>query len=169
MLNYLKFVFDATINTIKGLLVTLKTLVLPSVTVQYPTEKLMPYPKFRGMLLYDPEKCIACGLCDRACPSKCINFAVQKDAEGKNLRKIEWYSIDYGKCNFCGLCEEACPTKPKSLWHSLDYEVVFNTRQEMTRYWSRGDNFWGKSYDFDKKVFTKIQNQVHVQTTPDRK
>ena len=53
MKNYLSFIADAFVNTLKGLWVTLKILFLPATTVQYPTEKLVPYPRFRGMLAYD--------------------------------------------------------------------------------------------------------------------
>ncbi|MBI4656679.1 MAG: 4Fe-4S binding protein [Elusimicrobia bacterium] len=121
------------------------------------------------MLVYDPEKCIACGMCERACPSKCISFAVQKDAEGKSLRKIDWYLIDYGRCNFCGLCEEACPTKPKAVWHSLDYEAVFHSRDEMVRYWKSGDHFYGNIYNFELKAFEPVRGQLHLEGVPEHR
>ncbi|MFH1619044.1 MAG: 4Fe-4S binding protein, partial [bacterium] len=133
-----------------------------------PTEKLVPYPRFRGMPAYDAETCIACGLCVKACPSKCITLANAASPEGKRVPKIEWYALDYGKCNFCGFCEESCPTKPKSIWHSLDYEAVFNTRDEMVRCWKRGDSLWGTVYNPEKKHFTKAAEQLHIQDVPVR-
>lgn len=183
MKNYLSFAFDAAWNTLKGLWVTLKVLFLPSITVQYPTEKIVPYARFRGMLAYDAEACIACGMCVRACPSRCIALAkaapapVPAPAEGqpaapavKSGPKIEWYTIDYGRCNFCGLCEESCPTKPlKALWHSLDYEAVFSNREEMTRRWKRGDALWGTAHSAADGPFSAVKDQIHIQDIPARK
>ena len=183
MKNYLSFVAEAFVNTLKGLWVTLKVMFLPTITVQYPTEKMVPYPRFRGMLAYDAEACIACGMCVRACPSKCIALAkaapapVPAAAEGqppapavRSGPKIEWYTIDYGRCNFCGLCEESCPTKPtKALWHSLDYEAVFSTREEMTRRWKRGDTLWGTARGSADGQFAAVADQIHIQDVPVRK
>ena len=183
MSKYLLFAADAFWNTLKGLWVTLKVLFLPAITVQYPTEKMVPYPRFRGMLAYDAEVCIACGMCVRACPSKCIALAkaapapAPVPAEGqpaapavKSLPKIEWYTIDYGRCNFCGLCEESCPTKPKkALWHSLDYEAVFSTREEMTRRWKRGDDLWGTARSSADGELAAVKDQIHIQDVPARK
>jgi len=169
MTTYISNVFSAAWNTLKGLWITFKIMLLPSTTVQYPTEKLLPYPRFRGMLLYDAEKCISCSMCVRACPSKCINLANASSPEGKRLPKIEWYTLDYGKCNFCGLCEEACPTKPKALWHSLDYEAVFNNRNEMVRCWKQGDSLYGTVYDPETKKFSEVTGQLHIHEVPVRK
>ncbi len=170
MKNYLSFVFEAFWNTLKGLWITLKVMFLPSITVQYPTEKLVPYPRFRGLLAYDAEACIACGMCARACPSKCIALANAVSPEGKRVPKIEWYAIDYGRCNFCGLCEGACPTKPnKALWHSLDYEAVFSAREEMARRWKRGDDLWGTARKSADGQFVPIADQIHMQDAPVRK
>jgi formate hydrogenlyase subunit 6/NADH:ubiquinone oxidoreductase subunit I len=169
MKNYLLFALDAAWNTLKGLRVTFKVMLLPSITVQYPAEKLVPYPGFRGLLLYDAEKCIACGMCIKACPSRCINLASASSSEGKRLPRAAWYTLDYGKCNFCGLCEEACPTKPKALWHSLDYEAVFNNRNEMVRGWKPGDPLYGTVYEPRTKQFAKVTGQLHVQDVPVRK
>jgi len=180
MKNYLAFVFDASLNTLRGLWVTLKVLFLPSITVQYPTEKIVPYPRFRGMLAYDAEVCIACGMCVRACPSKCIALAkavpppapapVEGQPVVRIVPRIDWYTLDYGRCNFCGLCEESCPTKPtKALWHSLDYEAVFSTREEMVRRWKRGDDLWGTSHNTADGPFTAVMDQIHIQSVPVRK
>ncbi|MEK7721569.1 MAG: NADH-quinone oxidoreductase subunit I, partial [Elusimicrobiota bacterium] len=163
MKDYLVFVAEAFWNTLKGLWVTLKVLFLPAITVQYPTEKMVPYPRFRGMLAYDAEACIACGMCVRACPSKCIALANAVNPEGKRVPKIEWYTLDYGRCNFCGFCEESCPTKPKALWHSLDYEAVFSTREEMTRRWKRGDTLWGTARSSAQGQFAAVADQLHIQ------
>lgn len=170
MKKYLSFVAEAFTNTLKGLWVTFKVMFYPTVTVQYPTEKLVPYPRFRGMLAYDAEACIACGMCVRACPSKCIELAKAVGPEGKPVPKIDWYTIDYGRCNFCGFCEESCPTKPKkALWHSLDYEAVFSNRHEMVRRWKRGDGLWGTARSSEAEEYGPVKDQIHIQDVLVRK
>jgi len=168
-MKYIIYVLRSSVSLLKGLKLTFKTMLLPSITVRYPTEKLVPYPSFRGLLLYDAEKCLACGMCARTCPSNCISFTKAADGTGRLSQKVDWFSIDYGKCNFCGLCEEACPTKPRSLWHSLDYEAVFNTREEMVRFWKQGVNLWGTVYNHRKNNFLKVAGQTHIQDVPVRK
>jgi Fe-S-cluster-containing hydrogenase component 2 len=48
----------------------------------------------------DPEKCKACMICSRQCPSEAI-------AGGKNLIHV----IDQDKCTRCGCCFRACPSR----------------------------------------------------------
>ena len=168
MIDYFSKVFSAAWNTWKGLLLTLKYMVKPSITVHYPTEKLVPFERFRGALLFDAETCISCNLCVKACPSFCIQLenATVPDptnpAVKKKVAKVDWYAIDFGKCNFCRLCEESCPTKPKSVWHSLDYEVVFFSRDEMVRCWKAGIGWVGKYWDRGTKEFKDPPGQVQI-------
>jgi formate hydrogenlyase subunit 6/NADH:ubiquinone oxidoreductase subunit I len=168
MIEYFKTIFTATLATCQGLWITLKYMFKPSVTVQYPTEKLVPYEKFRGALLFDAETCISCNLCVKACPSVCIaleNATVpdpKNPAVKKKVAKVDFYTIDFGKCNFCRLCEESCPTKPKSVWHSLDYELVFFNRDEMVRCWKAGFEWVGKYWDRKAKEFKKPEGQISI-------
>jgi NADH-quinone oxidoreductase subunit I len=82
--------------------------------VQYP-EELVDHPDaFRGMpvlvqLDNGQPRCVACGLCEFACPTDCISI-VPGEIEGARIeRHPEAFDIDMSRCMFCGLCEEACP------------------------------------------------------------
>lgn len=163
MIEYFRRIGAAAWATFEGLAITLRYLFKPAVTVQYPREKLVPYDLFRGALLFDADVCIACNLCVKACPSACIALENATNPAGKKVAKVTWYSIDFGKCNFCRLCEEACPTKPKSVWHSLDYELVFTNRDEMVRCWRQGDDFVGLYFDRKKKEFLKPEGQISIE------
>lgn len=175
MIGYFKRVFGDSWAIAQGLGITLKYLFKPSITVHYPTEKLVPYEKFRGALLFDPQTCISCNLCVKACPSTCIaleNATVPdpKNPEArKKVAKVDWYSIDFGKCNFCRLCEESCPTKPKSVWHSLDYELVFLHRDEMVRCWKAGFPFIGKYFNRREKAFKDPEGQISIHEVAPRR
>ncbi len=81
--------------------------------VMYPEEQLDYADAFRGhpvLVELDSGKprCVACGLCEFACPTDCISII-----PGETIEKIERipdiFDIDMSRCMFCGLCEEACP------------------------------------------------------------
>jgi NADH-quinone oxidoreductase chain I len=170
MMGYFKEVFQGASALSQGLWITLRYMFKPSVTVQYPTEKLVPYERFRGALLFDADVCISCNLCVKACPSNCIQLENATNPETKKkIAKVDWYTIDFGKCNFCRLCEEACPTKPKSVWHSLDYELVFVNRDEMIRCWQAKFPFVGKYWSRKEKAFKDPEGQVHIQDVAARR
>ncbi len=81
------------------------------ITVQYPKEKLQPFPRFRGFIrLVKTEdgrfKCIACGQCARVCPAQCISL--KGEGKGKERQPVE-FNIDFSRCIYCGFCVEICP------------------------------------------------------------
>lgn len=168
-MSYFQKIYSGFAGTFKGLWVTLRALVMPSVTVNYPLEKLKPFERFRGALLFDQVVCIGCNLCVKACPSSCIALENSKSPEGKKVAKVDWYTIDFGKCNFCRLCEEACPTKPKSVWHSLDYETVFFSRQEMVRVWQKEEPWIGSYWDQQGKSYRVPESQIPIEEVPVRR
>jgi NAD(P)H-quinone oxidoreductase subunit I len=135
MFNYFKNIFNVSVALMKGMGVTLKYLFQPSVTVQYPFEKLSLSDRYRGALAFHPDICISCEMCVRACPSACIDLEAKRNEETKK-KDLKWYSIDFGKCNYCRLCEEICPTKPKAVHHTKEYELTFTDRNDFTIMWT---------------------------------
>lgn len=169
MIDYFGGIYKDFTSILKGMSITFKTMLKPAITVQYPTEKLVPYEDFRGALLFDAETCISCNQCVKACPSACIFLENATNETGKKIAQVDWYSIDFGKCNFCRLCEESCPTKPKSVWHSLDYELTFFKRDEMVRCWKKGFDYIGKYFDRKTESFEKPDGQVLIQSVQGRR
>ena len=81
-------------------------------TINYPFEKGPLSPRFRGehaLRRYPTgeERCIACKLCEAACPAQAITIEAEERADGS--RRTTRYDIDMTKCIYCGLCMEACP------------------------------------------------------------
>ncbi len=169
MIDYFARIWRGSKAIVAGHWITLRYLFKPAVTIHYPDEKLVPFERYRGALLFDAETCISCNLCVKACPSNCIQLENAKNDAGKKVAKVEWYTIDFGKCNFCRLCEESCPTKPKAVWHSLDYEVVFETRDEMVRCWQKDFPFVGRYFEAKSKEFKDPRGQVRIHEVEPRR
>ena len=91
----------------KGMLMTLRSLFRPPVTIQYPEQVRHMPPRARTNLLWFEERCTGRSTCPQACPVGCILVATSPREDG-TLNK-DRYEIDFRLCMFCGLCVEACP------------------------------------------------------------
>ena len=114
-----------------GMAVTLRYFFKPKITVQYPEERTPLSPRFRGehALRRDEEgeeRCVACKLCEAACPAQAIFIAIDP-ASNAQKRLTRVYSIDNGKCIYCGFCQEACPVDAIVL--GPNFEFFSETRQ----------------------------------------
>ena len=97
---------------LKGLKLTFRTFFSHPVTIQYPEQKMVMFPRYRGLheLARDPDGmilCVACELCAKVCPANCIRVEPEEGPTHKRFPKV--YEIDLGRCIFCGFCQEACP------------------------------------------------------------
>src|SRR6202051_3979606 len=134
MSNTLVSILETASTMAKGMGVTLKEMMSPTVTENYPAEPPKFEERFRGkpVLQRDEnglEKCVACFLCAAACPSNCIyieaaeNTAEHRVSGAERYAKV--YNIDYNRCIFCGYCVEACPTDAITHGHGFE-NATFN-------------------------------------------
>lgn len=112
---------------IKGLLETAKNFAGSYVskerliTVEYPEERT-PLPEASRVfpfLVYDgPEwksglRCVACQICEKECPPKCIYIDKSADKKPDAVGKQQFYptrfDIDVSVCMSCQICVEVCP------------------------------------------------------------
>jgi NADH-quinone oxidoreductase subunit I len=90
-------------------------------TVQYPEERLPQIEATRDFpfLVYDgtdPEpglRCVACQICEKECPPKCIYIVKSTDKKPDATGKLQAYpaqfDIDISVCMSCQICVEVCP------------------------------------------------------------
>lgn len=117
------------LDLLQGMWLTLKYTFRPKVTVQYPLEREAVHPNYRGLLRVDEDLCIACYLCEKVCPDRCIHLEGERGyGKGKGGKYATYFYIDHARCLFCGLCEEVCPTD--SIYHSNEFEAAVYNRSD---------------------------------------
>ena len=101
-------------------------------TIQYPEMRKTLPPGYRG--LHELKrfedgaiKCVACFMCQEACPARCISIESEEFSElnftqGFEEKRPKVFKIDMLRCIFCGMCEEACPKD--AIWLRNDYELA---------------------------------------------
>ena len=90
-------------------------------TIQYPEERHAPIENTRDFpfLVYDGDnweaglRCVACQICEKECPPKCIYIEKSKDKKPDYVGKLQIYpakfDIDISVCMSCQICVEVCP------------------------------------------------------------
>jgi NADH-quinone oxidoreductase subunit I len=114
-------------------ILALKYMVGPKATLNYPHEKGILSPRFRGehALRRYPngeERCIACKLCEAICPAQAITIEAGP-RRNDGTRRTTRYDIDMTKCIYCGFCQEACPVD--AIVEGPNYEFITETREEL--------------------------------------
>ena len=90
-------------------------------TVEYPEQRIPTAENARvfPFLVYDGAdwesgmRCVACQICEKECPPKCIYIEKSKDKKPDYVGKMQIYparfDIDISVCMSCQICVEVCP------------------------------------------------------------
>jgi NADH-quinone oxidoreductase subunit I len=123
---------------LNGFRVTLRHFFRRKVTMQYPEEKWVVPPGYRGApyLVKDQEgrtKCVSCQLCEFICPPKAIRIVPPgpevDPAAGNVEKRPREFEINMLRCIFCGFCQEVCPEE--AIFLMDDYSLTGGSRSEM--------------------------------------
>ena len=117
-------------------------------TVQYPEERIAPIENTRDFpfLIFDGNdplaglRCVACQICEKECPPKCIYITKSTDKKpdfvGKPQNYPTRFDIDISVCMSCQICVEVCPFEA----------IKMDTEFEL----STTDRFGGLLFDRDQ-------------------
>lgn len=107
-------------------------------TVEYPEERL-PLPEAARnfpFLVYDGGdwekglRCVACQICEKECPPKCIYIEKSKDKKPDYVGKLQIYptkfDIDISVCMSCQICVEVCPFEAIKM--NTEFELATDDR-----------------------------------------
>ena len=107
-------------------------------TVEYPEERIAPIEAARvfPFLVYDGGdweaglRCVACQICEKECPPKCIFIEKSKDKKPDALGKAQFYpakfDIDISVCMSCQICVEVCPFEAIKM--NTEFELATDDR-----------------------------------------
>ena len=70
----------------------------------YPAVPSEAAPGYRGRIVFHPETCINCNMCERVCAGGAITHTEEKVEEGLKITR----SFDLGSCTFCNTCADFC-------------------------------------------------------------
>jgi NADH-quinone oxidoreductase subunit I len=149
-LSKMKDVLTGLKSLATGLGITGRAFGAKKVTVIYPKQEVANLSTFRGHIeLIGKEdapgepKCIACGICGKACPSSCITILCPipaKDGEmssdppqmgpapQKGSKAPGRFEVDFSLCSLCGQCVKACPYDALRFSNNNPYMVSFNRK-----------------------------------------
>lgn len=115
----------------------MRELFTKKITEQYPENRkeLKMFDRFRGSLTMphnekNEHKCVACHLCEMACPNGSIQIVHEmvETGDGKKKRVLKEYNYNLGKCMFCMLCVNACPHNAITFDQSFENAVFDRTK-----------------------------------------
>jgi NADH-quinone oxidoreductase subunit I len=90
-------------------------------TVEYPEQRIptaenarvFPFLIYDGADWQEGMRCVACQICEKECPPKCIYIEKSKDKKPDYVGKMQIYparfDIDISVCMSCQICVEVCP------------------------------------------------------------
>ena len=103
----------------------LKGLFSKSSCEMYPFVPSEAAPRYRGRIVFHPEKCINCGMCERVCAGGAIKTVAVPVEGGQQITR----TFNLGSCTFCSHCADFCHEKAIEL--TGDYHMVATKEEDL--------------------------------------
>ena len=91
----------------------------------YPAVPSEAAPNYRGRIVYHPDKCINCMLCERVCSGNAITHTVEKTEEGDKITRTFYL----GSCTFCATCMDFCGHG--AIEFTRDYHMIATKEEDL--------------------------------------
>ena len=124
----MNFRFGAMLNDI------VESLFKRPITEKYPFERHPAPERLRGKLMWDPEKCTGCGLCNKDCPSNAIELIT---IDKKAKRFVMEYHAD--RCTYCAQCVQNCRFECLSM-SPEQWELAALNKEPFTVYYGKDED-----------------------------
>ena len=157
---------------IGGLGITMKNMLKPAVTLEYPDERPDIPEGYRGVptLVKDPngrEKCVSCQLCEFVCPPKEIRImpgGIDEESDSAHVEKApEEFEINMLRCIYCGYCQEVCPEEAIFLQNIFSLNGL--SREELVfqknKLYELGGTLPDNHFKWDKKRMAEEAGNAH--------
>lgn len=94
-------------------------------TAMYPVVPSEAAENYRGRIVFHPDKCINCMMCERVCSGNAITTTVEKTEEGDRVTR----TFNLGSCTFCATCADFC--NHGAIEFSKDYHMVATKEEDL--------------------------------------
>ncbi len=84
---------------------------------EYPFKPKEAFDGYRGRIVFHPELCIHCGMCERVCAGGAISDKVVRQTEEGDYIQRTFF---LGSCTFCNYCADFCSK------HAIELSKDFN-------------------------------------------
>ena len=94
-------------------------------TIAFPAAPSPAKPNYRGRIVFHPDKCISCNMCERVCAGQAISHTSEPCEEGERITR-QFY---LGSCTFCSHCASFCTHGAIEL--SDDYHMIATKEEDL--------------------------------------
>lgn len=92
----------------------------------YPVRPSEAAPNYRGRIVFHPDKCINCMMCERVCSGNAITHEIVKTPEGDDQVTRTFY---LGSCTFCATCMDFC--NHGAIEFTRDYHMIATKEEDL--------------------------------------
>ena len=91
----------------------------------YPIRPSEAAPNYRGRIVFHPDKCINCMMCERVCSGSAITHTVEPTPEGDRITRTFYL----GSCTFCATCMDFCGHG--AIEFTRDYHMIATKEEDL--------------------------------------